>query len=430
MHRKRIKLRAGAAVILLACSIAMLPESRAEESIPVEFSSPAYQLTGFPELSSEYVELVDIDNGQVLYEQNAQEKMYPASMTKMMTEILAIENLPDLDQKITISDEMWAGLIEANASVAGFWPGESPTVWDLLCGCALPSGADAVNALAITVSGSVSSFVDLMNQKAQEIGMDHTHFTNPTGLHDENHYSTAQDMAKLMAYCLQNESFRNLISLHSCTATTGLEMKSSLWAGLSSIDVPGLLGGKTGYTPQAGRCLASAAEQNGMKLVLVTGGSSGVGHLQDAVDMYFWTNDSIARTDLIHAGDPSGSIQILDAEESSIAFMSAQDLSMDLPCDAQIRITDTAEEQLNAPVEKGQNLGKAEILVNDTVVSEADLISDHDIHRSIPRYLIRKAKEHKAVVVPALILVCSAVLLLQQRKKALRRKRRRRTKHS
>lgn len=427
MHKTTKKNIAGLSALLLGLSCAVPLPSLAEEAIPVELETIEYHIQGYPDLTSQRILLEDTDSGQVLLEQGADEQMYPASMTKLMTEIIAIENLPDLNQTITMTDEMWAGLLEADASVAGFWPGQTPTVWDLLCGCALPSGADAVNALAVTVSGSVGAFVDLMNQKAQEIGMSHTHFMNPTGLHDDNHYTTARDMLVLLNYCLENDTFVKLIGLHSYTATTGLEMISSLWGALENVTVPGMIGGKTGFTEEAGRCLASAAELNGMKLIMVTGGSEGIGHIADAYDMYNWLNDSIARTDVIHAGDTLATVNALDASEAELVFTADKDISMDLPVNAEITVNSSVD-TITAPVEENAVIGTVEILAGDTVIASGNLTVPHRIRRNILRYVGRRMKEHKGITAVVLILLIVLIFMEHQRREKIRRRKRRRKK--
>lgn len=427
MRKTTKKNIAGLAALLLAVNGALPLPAMAEETVPSELQTEEYHIQDYPDLTSRRILLEDVGSGQVLLDQGADEQMYPASLTKMMTEIIAIENLPDLNRTITMTDVMWAGLLEADASVAGFWPGQTPTVWDLLCGCALPSGADAVNALAITVSGSVDAFVDLMNEKAQEIGMSHTRFSNPTGLHDDNHYTTARDMLVLLNYCLQNETFVKLISLHSYTATTGLEMISSLWGALENVTVPGMIGGKTGFTEEAGRCLASAAELNGMKLIMVTGGSEGIGHIADAYDMYSWLNDSIARTDVIHAGDTLANVQVLDASETQLVFTASEDIAMDLPKDAVITI-DSSVDAVTAPVEENAVIGTVEIKAGDTVIASGSLSVPHRIRRSIFRYLGRRMQEHKGVTALVLILIAVLVFMEHQRRETIRRRKRRRKK--
>lgn len=156
--------------------------------------------------------LMDADSGEVLAAKNADASIYPASMTKVMTALLVLEANPDLDTPVTLPGEIFPALQTEKASMAGFRPGETATVRDLLYGALLPSGAECCEALAREVSGSEEAFVASMNQKAAALGMASTHFCNPTGLHDPEHVSTARDMAVLLRAAMQNEMFRRIFA--------------------------------------------------------------------------------------------------------------------------------------------------------------------------------------------------------------------------
>lgn len=169
--------------------------------------------------TSRHALLMDAQTGQVLAQKRANEKVAPASLTKMMTVLLAIEAQPDLDQPVTLPEDVFPELTAENASMAGFAPGETVTVRDVLYGAMLPSGAECCEALARLVSGSESAFVALMNQKAAELGMKNTHFCNPIGLTETEHYSTAADLAKLLQAALQNETFRTIFTTEHYTST-------------------------------------------------------------------------------------------------------------------------------------------------------------------------------------------------------------------
>lgn len=247
-------------------------------------------------INSPYAVLMQVRGGRVIGEINGDQQMYPASMTKIMTTIVAIENLKDLDQEITLTNEMFEGLYEQDATQAGFQPGETVRAIDLLYGVMLPSGAECCIALADTISGSEADFVALMNEKAAKLGMSGTNFCDTTGLHDANHYSTAKDIAVLLKYALRNDTFRKIIEspYHSTSATNihpdGITFYSTMFKNLSDTVVTDgqIMGGKTGYTGEAGHCLASFAEIDGTEYILVTGGASGTGipHINDALTVY------------------------------------------------------------------------------------------------------------------------------------------------
>jgi len=252
-------------------------------------------------LNSANALLINFHSGEILHYQNGGEKMYPASLVKMMTALVAIENINNLNEMVILDEAIFAPIHAANATTAGFLPGESVRAIDLLFGLLLPSGAECAVGLATHVAGSENAFVIMMNDRANELGMNNTNFTNTTGLHDSNQYSTVADMATLLMYALGNETFKQIISTsrHS-TADTGLRpggitFHSTLFSRMASPEFPGgtILGGRTGFTDQAGQNLASFAYRNGSKYIFVTSGAQANGnhltqalHIDDAFTMF------------------------------------------------------------------------------------------------------------------------------------------------
>lgn len=243
--------------------------------------------------------LIEAGSGRVLAQKNADEQIYPASLTKIMTVLLAIEACPDLGEEITLPADIFAPLQAQGASMAGFEAGETVPVRDLLYGALLPSGAECCVALAQHISGSEAAFAELMNNKAQELGMSGTYFCNSTGLHDEAHVSTVSDIAVLLRAALQNETFREIFTAerHSVQTTAqhpqGFTFYSSLLSQIDGEEIPHgeILGGKTGYTSEAGLCLASLAEVRGEEYILVTAGALGNHsteqyNISDAISVY------------------------------------------------------------------------------------------------------------------------------------------------
>lgn len=247
-------------------------------------------------INSSYAVLMQAGSGRVVGDINGETPMYPASMTKIMTTIVAIENLSDLNQEITVTNDMIANLYAQDATQAGFQPGETVQAIDLLYGVMLPSGADCCIALADTIAGSEEGFVELMNQKAEKLGLENTHFCNTTGLHADDHYSTAKDIAELLRYALKNSTFREIIEspYHSTPGTNvhpdGITFYSTMFKNLSDTTVIDgkIMGGKTGFTSEAGCCLASFAEIDDIEYILVTAGAyqAGTPHIDDAVKLY------------------------------------------------------------------------------------------------------------------------------------------------
>lgn len=263
--------------------------SQAQETIaPVTAFLPAITADTIEfgsEIYSEYGVLVDLDSNTAVAQRNAGERMYPASLTKIMTLIVAVENIDDLNATFTMTNEIIAPLAELHASVAGFSEGEVCTLKDLLYGLILPSGADASAAISEYVAGSEAAFVEMMNEKAAELGLENTHFVNTSGLHDDNHYSTALDFAVILKYAMDNEICREVLSQFQYTTQIteqhpeGIPLTSDLFARMYGDEADGftILGGKTGFTDQAGHCLGTFAKNNesGKEYLLILCKASG-----------------------------------------------------------------------------------------------------------------------------------------------------------
>lgn len=211
--------------------------------------------------------LIEAETGEVLFAENADERRAMASTTKIMTAILTIE-AGDLDREFTVDE--FAIMVEGTSM--GLKKGDRVSRRDLLYGILLPSGNDAANAAAVSVSGSISAFVELMNEKAAALGLKNTHFVTPSGLDANGHYTTARDLAALAAYAMKNELFREIVSCRSKQLEYGnppyprtLYNSNKM---LTKYD--GAIGVKTGFTDNARRCLVSAAERNGVTLIAVT----------------------------------------------------------------------------------------------------------------------------------------------------------------
>lgn len=243
--------------------------------------------------------LVCVDDRTILMQKKSEQKIYPASLTKMMTTIVAIENLPDLQKKIVLPASMFQKLYKENASMAGFVPNEKVKAVDLLYGVMLPSGAECCIGLADHIAGSEQGFVEKMNQKAEKLGMKDTHFTNCTGLHDEKHYTTVKDLSILLCYALQNKTFQDVFtsSRYSTSSTNkhpeGITFQSTMFKNMENPVINGgkIVGGKTGFTDEAGLCLASLAEKDQKEYVLVTAGAKGDHqteqyNIDDALEVY------------------------------------------------------------------------------------------------------------------------------------------------
>lgn len=259
----------------------------APEPIPVIYEAYSTDITqGFgEEIISKYGIFIDLEEGAILAQKDARVQMSPASMTKMLTVLVAAEHVEEsqLDDTVPITIDITDYCYINGCSVAGFSLNEQVPVRDLFYGTILPSGADAAVALAVYVAGSHEAFVEMMNEKLEELGLSETsHFTNCVGLYDENHYSTAYDMAMILKAASDNPFCRELLSAHTYnTAKTeqhpeGLSISNWFLRRIEDRDTHGeVLCGKTGYVTKSGSCAASlGVDKNGREYICVTAGSS------------------------------------------------------------------------------------------------------------------------------------------------------------
>ena len=233
------------------------------------------------ELFGSSVYAMELNSGLVLFEKNPDKKMYPASLTKIMTVVVVLDNVSNLDEKLQFSYNAVTRDIDRNSTTIGASAGDVLSVIECLYCVLLPSANDAANALAEYVAGNINDFTLLMNEKAEKLGMKNTHFSNPTGLHNENNYTTARDMALLLNYAMTKDEFRQITKTTSFkhspirkfrnpdnSNNTVLNTNSALLAGTSSY-YKYTIGGKTGYTKDAGYTLAACAAKDGMEMLVV-----------------------------------------------------------------------------------------------------------------------------------------------------------------
>ena len=224
-----------------------------------------------PTLYSKNYCLYDLTDDKIIYEKNIQERTNIASLTKIMTTITAIEKINNLDDYVTITSEMLSN-IKYDASLAGLKIGDKLTYKDLLYASILPSGADATQALAYSLSGSINNFVNDMNTLAKKIGMENSNFVNVTGLDIDNHYSTVSDLLKMLQYSLKNETFKTIYTTKSYTLSNGLVVDATVkkYNNLMKLDVSRIIGSKTGYTNKAGLCISSIFESNNHEFIFIS----------------------------------------------------------------------------------------------------------------------------------------------------------------
>ena len=308
--------------------------------------------------------LMDADSGRILYAQNIHEQRLIASITKLLTALVAVEHTADLEQEITIRSE-WTGIEGSSIYLKA---NEKITMKGLLYGLLLQSGNDAAVAIACHVAGDVQSFAALMNERAQELGMSQSHFTNPNGLNDEGHYSTAYDMALLACACLKNDVVAEICATQS--AAVGNRTFYNHNKLLHRYE--GCVGMKTGYTELAGRTLISAATRNGQTLVCVTlnDGNDWNDH-EKLLDYGF---ESYPNKKLCEEGERFGWIKVTGSLLPSLPIVTEEQVVYPLAEGEQLEFTVEVAHSLQAPVSAGMVAGWVTWYLNGEPVAETELL--------------------------------------------------------
>lgn len=332
----------------------------------------------------------NIDTDTAIYEKNADNKIYPASMTKIMTVYTALQYVKDMDYEITLNEKVFNGLARENASVAGFSINDKVSVKDLLYGIMLPSGADACRAIAIYVAGSEEGFVQLMNEQAKKLGLKYTRFSNTTGLHDVNHYTTAKEMAIILKEAIKNKDFMEIFTTKSYQTKAlqsnqkGISMQSTMWKYLDTIhaDTSLFIGGKTGYTLEAGHCLASLSTKiNQAQYITIT--AQGKGTFQDTVQVedaqkiYKYLKENYEYRTLYKKGEHMIDIPVKRLiGTSNISYTAVDDIKAVVRKDDEIKVQFQSESTLKEPIKEGDTIGKLVLLGKYGKVKELACISN------------------------------------------------------
>lgn len=444
---KKHRIPALILVLAVLCSLLCLPAAAAEADLQLQCASAI---------------LMDADYGQVLYEQQAYEKAFPASMTKVMTALLTLEAIEDgtisAETMVTVSDYA-ARKDFANESTANLLSGEQMSVIDLLYCLMLPSANDAAKALAEHISGSADSFAEKMNQRAEELGCQNTHFLNPNGLHDENHYSCAYDIALMFRQAMSHELFLKIIgTAEYTTAATNLSGERILYNTnglISNLYYSGYvyekcIGGKSGTTSSAGKCLVSAAHNGeypiisvimGADLITAEDGSSRQGQFVESTRLFEYGFQNFRPVTLSRPDEVVASVAVALSEDGTdVGLIPQGSISLVLPYTVteetiQTQITLT-EESVTAPVEEGQVMGTLRFYQGDETFGELELVAERSM--SFSEKLLRKQNrqafwdKNGGWIITVLILIpvlpVAALLTLRfiniQRRKRRRKRRR------
>lgn len=330
-------------------------------------------------LSAQSAVVIDAETGAVLYGKNIHQRRPPASTTKVMTAILGIE-LGNLKDKVKASHRA----VYQEGSAIYLKEGEELTLEELLYGVMLSSGNDASVAVGEHIGKTVENFANLMTRKAKEVGALNTTFKNPNGLPNDEHLTTAYDLAMIMRYAMQNETFKTITSTKykvitgpgSEWPTRGLRNHNKLLWETYYSDCDG---GKTGFTRAAGRCLISTAIRNGRRVIATV--LNAPNHYPDSIQLLDYGLDQFSNITLIKEGETVHNLDIPESVEKQLELITVRNLIVTVPkgrsskAETKIQLS----EGLRLPILAGQRMGIMEVYLDDKKVGQVDLIAKHEV---------------------------------------------------
>lgn len=426
-----------------------LPDTAAEPAVIDTYDAANPQNLAPENLTAKAAIVVDADSGITLFEKNADRQTYPASTTKIMTCLIALENSQPGDI-VTIPQE--AVNIPWDSSKTPVSPGEQITMIDLLHGMMMKSGNDAALAVAIHVGGSVSDFVDMMNARAEEMGCKNTHFVNPHGYHEEEHVSTARDLALIATEAMKNPTFREIVASKTYTmAPTSqreklrLETSNSMFVASSDYYDPYLIGVKTGFHSKAGYCFVGAEARNGANLISVALKTDRPGRWKDTLRLMNYADtrfQTYSFADLFAQSPVYVSVRGASRTDPDAGLLRLSIVPGDaiggyslrcLPEQLEARVADFTSRlqvncaQINAPVYEGDILGTISLETSGGVLS-GTVVASRDVAEEKTPFTLENILPGFGGVAPILLgaLLLIVLLVVVFKVRAARRDRRRR----
>lgn len=363
------------------------------------------------EVTADAVVLMNLETEQIIYSKNPDKKEILASLTKVMTAYTVIQNVDDLNKKVTITEEDIYGLW--GFTCIGLEVGDKVSYMDLLYGAILTSGADATQAIAYHTAGSPEEFVKLMNQEAQKLGLHNTNFEDSYGGHDDN-ISTAREFAKLLKTCLKNETFKKVFTTYQKTLSNDLVAFNSTrgYAFFHGLDENLITGSKSGYTPEAGLLLASTANINGTDYALILMkcevNDYMSTHVLESYRIYDYLSTLTFETKtVIKKNTVLKTIPVENSTISEYAVIIDEDINITLTPDELQEITTDIHiaSKLTPDNKKGDNLGFVDILLGNEVIATYDIYLTEDIY-SIPK------QERIPIIVTIILLLLVFIILI------------------
>ena len=381
----------------------------------------------YPTLHYKSALIYDITDNKTLYELNIEEERSIASLTKIVTTITALESINDLQDEVKITNEMLSK-VRWDASIAGLKAGESYTYEDLLYASILPSGADATIALAISTSGSIDNFVKKMNELTTRIGMTNSNFVNVHGLDEKNHYSTAEDIQKLLLYCLKNKKFKEIYTTKEYQLSTGQIVKSTVKTSGIRLgrDTSRILGSKTGFTLEAGLCMSAIINSDNHEVLIITlGAPPNTGnsyHVLDTLELISFIDKSYNIETISKKDTKITSIPVSLSKIESYDIKSTKEITKFLPVDydkSLIKIEYSGTETLSYKDSINTKIGTITYFYNNEAISTEDVILKKEIKPDYIKILL----EYKFQILGIIIVIILISLFQKKTKKTKRHKR-------
>ncbi len=389
--------------------------------LTVPLSIQALEING---LHSKNVIIYNLDEDKVIYEKNSEEITSIASLTKIMTTIVSIEKIENLDEKVTITEKMLAN-VPWDASVAGLQVGDTLTYKDLLYASMLPSGADATDSLAVSLFGSIDEMVNRMNSKADELGLENTSFVNTTGYDANGHHSTAKDILTLLKYALENETFKEIYTTKTYTTSNNLKLNSTVvdFNKKYNYDLSYIQGSKTGYTDEAGQCLAALSKIDDTNIITITINapyvSGSARHLIDITKLHDTLEENYEKRIFVEEGETIKELPTKYAKEETVPINSLITISryIEKPYDeSKLEIKYKGEEEISSTIKKGTEVGTIQVFYDGELLEEMKAITTIELNFSVWKYL----KENIVYYLGVIFLVIATTIIIKPKKKKRR----------
>ena len=358
--------------------------------------SDIYAVVDEEKIHSSNVGVYNIEDMSLIYGKNIDERISIASITKVMTAIVAVENVEDVYNSVKIDYNQISKWLYEELSIAGIYDGQELTYYDLIATMLNPSGADSAIFIASNIFKNYNEFINKMNEKASELGMNSTHFSNPVGYDDENNYSTIEDVAIMMNYALKNNTLKDILTMKKYTTS---DNKLTVYSTLDSlaikygVQIDKIIGGKTGTTQNAGRCLASFSDDESVPLLVIAVGSplySNIPYnLIDTEYLYDIIQKEYSKRYIFVKGDKVFKIPTLYTTKKYVDIEVPEDVMVytDKIEQKDIKVQYEGISLIDSSIKSGEKLGKLSIKYREKNIYESDVLLDESLEFSITKWI-------------------------------------------